>query len=461
MRKKRSSSAPTERAGLLAVESRCNSHNLIWRDLFQEDVGVDGTIEACLGDFPTGKIVGAQVKSGMSYINADSPEKFVFYAKEADLDYWLELSIHLFLFVYHPEDDEVYWSHITNYLPDDDGQASRTTKITILKEHKVDEKFKAYLITLFTLEIYDADRMADLSQEMAACYITVGHGDAAITISALDLFVQGLWGLCSKVQYHASILLQRIRKEVVAQGRDAKIAYTFARADLYPFIIKYVRLLSDHGLATIDIDDVNDSLYRKMEQPTFIAPLTTNGRALVKYLRAGGNADAHDNQFFTLSLTPSAQIEVYQSFDATKGIKGFGEFSDVFAIRFNQHLDYYEVQHFGNEGGGVAKERASQIMYFNELIDYLSRAMKHVPKSCVLLRYLDHPCTPLISWLQEWYEDEQLFHIDDLATKTNADQIGYHDEIVSIMSGIGVMTVQEPPMPELPIRILMNGQVLL
>jgi hypothetical protein len=123
---------------------------------------------------------------------------------------------------------------------------------------------------------------------MASTSITVGHGDAAVTISALDLFVEGLWGLCSKVQFHASILLQRIRKQVISRGKDARIAYTFSRGELYPFIIRYIRLLTDHGLAKIDIDDVNDSLYRKMEQPTFIVPLTTNGRALVEFLRACG-----------------------------------------------------------------------------------------------------------------------------------------------------------------------------
>jgi hypothetical protein len=200
----------------------------------------------------------------------------------------LQLSIHLFLFVYHPEDNEVYWHHVTNHVPDDEGQLFRSTRIVISKSNKIDSAFASYLLTLFALEVYDADRLTILSQEMASTSITVGHGDAAVTISALDLFVEGLWGLCSKVQFHASILLQRIRKQVISRGKDARIAYTFSRGELYPFIIRYIRLLTDHGLAKIDIDDVNDSLYRKMEQPTFIVPLTTNGRALVEFLRACG-----------------------------------------------------------------------------------------------------------------------------------------------------------------------------
>ncbi|WP_420006641.1 DUF4365 domain-containing protein [Arenibacterium sp. LLYu02] len=461
MAKKRSGSAIVEKAGLLAVEKACNDQDLIWRDLLQEDVGVDGTIEVCLGDFPTGKIVGAQVKSGMSYVNGDREDQFKFYARPADLDYWLQLSIHLFLFVYHPEDDQVYWHHVTNYVPDDEGQTSPSTHIVISKENKIDEAFSRYLITLFALEVYDADRLTLLSDEMAATTISVGHGEAAVTISALDLFVGGLWGLCSKVQFHASILLQGIRKHVISRGKDAPIAYTFSRGEIYPFVVKYVRLLTDHGLAKIDIDDVNDSLYRKMEQPTFIAPLTTNGRALVDFLRTRGHADVHDNQFFTLSLVPAVQIEVYATFDESKGEEAFGPYTDVLAIRFNQYLDYYEVQHLARTKNGESTQvRASQIMYFNEMIEYLDRMLTKTPKDRVLLRYLDHPCTPLISWLENWYGEKQLFHIDDLATKTNSDQIGFHDELVSIMSGVGAMTAQEPHLPDFPIRSLFNGEFL-
>lgn len=459
--KKRSSSASVEKDGLLAVAKACNDHDLIWRDLFQEDVGVDATIELCLGDFPTGKIVGAQVKSGMSYVKGDRSDQFKFYARQSDLEYWLQLSIHLFLFVFHPKDDAVYWHHVTNYLPDDEGQLSRSTHIVVSKSNKVDSAFASYLLTLFDLEVYDADRFTSLSKEMASCTIMVGHGDAAVTISALDLFVEGLWGLCSKVQFHASIILQRIRKQVLVRGEDARIAYTFSRSDLYPFIIRYVRLLTDHRLAKIDIDDVNDSLYRKMEQPTFIAPLTTNGRALVKFLRAREHPDVHDNQYFTLSLTPSAQIEAYASFDETRGKKGFGPYTDVFAIRFNQHLDYYDVQHLARgENEGPTQVRASQIMYFNEMTDYLNRIMSGIPKDQILLRYFDHPCTPLIAWLQDWYDDKQPFYFNDLTGKTNSDVIGLHDEVVSTFSGLGVMTVQEPPLPDLPIRTLFNGEIL-
>lgn len=86
----------------------CNDLDLIWRSLLEEDVGVDGTIEIALGEFPTGKIIGAQVKSGMSYIRSESETSFRFYPDKDDLDYWRELSVQLFLLIHHPGDDNVY-----------------------------------------------------------------------------------------------------------------------------------------------------------------------------------------------------------------------------------------------------------------------------------------------------------------------------------------------------------------
>lgn len=70
--KKRSSNAATERAGVLAMASACNRLGLIWRDLLQEDVGVDATVELCVDELPTGKLIGVQVKSGSSYIRSET-----------------------------------------------------------------------------------------------------------------------------------------------------------------------------------------------------------------------------------------------------------------------------------------------------------------------------------------------------------------------------------------------------
>ncbi|RWI08808.1 MAG: DUF4365 domain-containing protein [Mesorhizobium sp.] len=77
--RKRSRTAKQGRAGVIAVEQACNELDLIWRSLIEEDVGVDGTIEMALGEFPTGKIIGVQIKSGRSYIRSETEAFFKFY----------------------------------------------------------------------------------------------------------------------------------------------------------------------------------------------------------------------------------------------------------------------------------------------------------------------------------------------------------------------------------------------
>lgn len=457
----RSGSARTERAGLIAVETACHDLNLIWRDLFQDDVGVDGTIEICLGDFPTGKIVGAQVKSGKSYIKSDKADQFSFYPRQNDLEYWSQLSIPLFLLVYHPDDKVVYWCDVSSYIQQNANEDQRISHIVFPKENKMDEGFLSYLEGRFDLKIYDAGSQRKLREELSTLSIVLGHGEMTAEITGLDMFVEGLWGLCSKVLFHASILLSIIRRSVGEKNKDTRVSYTFSRSEIYPFLIRYFAILAKHHIATIDANDINNSLYQKMELPTFIAPLTTNGRAFVRFLREAGHPNARDNQFFTLGLTPIEQIEVYSSFQEVEGTPSFGKYTDVLAISFNRYLDYYNVQHF-KRGSGDERASAitSQVMYFYELTEYVRRVFEGVAKDNILLRHLDLPLTPLISWLEHWYENNQPFHIDGLTGKTNSEQLGFHDEIISTFSGAGVLTISEPPLPRMPIKLLFNGEEL-
>src|SRR5690606_231660 len=83
----------------------------------------------------------------------------------------------------------------------------------------------------------------------------------------------------------------------------------------------------------------------KMEFPTFVAPLTTNGRKFVEYLRAAGVKDVHDRQYFSLISVPLVQIEIFDAFTETDEAYVFGRYTDVLSISFNPHLDYYRMTH--------------------------------------------------------------------------------------------------------------------
>lgn len=116
MTKKRSGNAQIEREGILATAAACNRLGLIWRDVLQEDVGVDGTVELTLEAFPTGKLAGVQVKSGKSYIRTETEESFKFCPSAADLDYWRRLTLPLFLVIYDPRSVNLFWLDVQRYM---------------------------------------------------------------------------------------------------------------------------------------------------------------------------------------------------------------------------------------------------------------------------------------------------------------------------------------------------------
>ncbi|MER9445409.1 DUF4365 domain-containing protein [Mesorhizobium sp. M0340] len=459
--KKRSRTAKQGRAGVIAVEQACNELDLIWRSLIEEDVGVDGTIEIALGEFPTGKIIGVQVKSGRSYIRSESETSFKFYPHKDDLDYWRKLSIPLFLLIHHPDDGNVYWVDVSSAFSEEQHDQDGVASITFSKTNKLDKAFEANLHGRFDLTVYSSDQYAALRKELEALVHRDGSGRGIVEVTALDLFVEGLWGLCSKLQFHSSLLADMIRKTVREREGQIPITYTFNRAGLYPFFSTYFSLLARHHIALIDAADISESLYGKLEYPTFIAPLTTNGRRFVKYLQAVGLPRVHDNQYMTLSLHPHIQIEVYAGFDIVDDQARFGPYTDVLAIRFNAYLDYYHLSHWHRaRPEQPAVEVARQNIHYHALRDYISTRFKDAPKNNVLFRHRDIPLSPLICWLVDWNDDRNGVPSSWLRGRSGTETMGFADEMRAILGPIGVATTREPPEPTFPNPNLGNGEYL-
>lgn len=78
--------------------------------LEEEDVGIDAHIELCgHADEPTGVVVALQVKSGESYIHAETRGTFVFHSTEPDLDYWQSFALPVYSVVFRPAKKPAYW----------------------------------------------------------------------------------------------------------------------------------------------------------------------------------------------------------------------------------------------------------------------------------------------------------------------------------------------------------------
>jgi hypothetical protein len=454
--KKRKKNVKIEKAGIIAVEAACLPLDLIWRPIVDEDVGVDGTIEIAVGDFPTGKIVGVQVKSGESYFRSATDATFTFYADQDDLKYWKSLSIPLFLLVHDPSDGVVYWKEISSHLA-----GENDTKLVFSRANVLNDAFAVHLRRLFDLEFYTDEQYAQLKNDLDALRFEDGERGGRVVVTGTDLFVQGLWGLCSKLQFHSSIITDLFRERAAKQTTEVRpVAYTLSRETLYPFLTSYINVLTTSRLALIDTNDIHQSMYTKLELPTFLAPLTTNGRRFVEYLRLALGGRVSDHQFFTLSLTPHTQIEAYKSFVMEAAGPTFGRYTDVIAIRFNAYLDYYQVQHIKRDGD-EPRLVVSQTIFQNELQQYIEAQLDGIPKDHLVIRHMDTPLSALACWIMKFADDTKYAApTDGDFPKSNANQSGFLDEMVSIFAGVGTMSVEEPGMPPFPVRRLANGEKL-
>ena len=165
----------------------------------------------------------------------------------------------------------------------------------------------------------------------------------------------------------------------------------------------------------------------------------------------------HDNQHLTLALVPHVQIEIYDSFRVDSGRPVLGSFTDVLAISFNSHLDYYRIEHWRKAADAPAEMAWKQNAFLAEVKAYLTHHFQEVPKDWLWFRYRDVPLAPLICWLEEWNENRQPIAGDQLEGKSNSQTAGFHDELMAIMAPSGAMTVTEPMLPPFPNPLLANG----
>jgi hypothetical protein len=114
--KKRNSKAQTEKKGVIYVRGITNDADHIFREVLEEDVGVDAQIEICANGKPTGMLIGLQIKSGESYIHSETPEVFTYRPRVSDLRYWRDYTLPLFLIIYRPLINEAYWVDIKEHI---------------------------------------------------------------------------------------------------------------------------------------------------------------------------------------------------------------------------------------------------------------------------------------------------------------------------------------------------------
>jgi hypothetical protein len=462
--KKRSSNAQTEREGVLAVAAACNRSGLIWRDILQEDVGIDGTVELVVRGFPTGKLAGIQVKSGKSYFRSETRESFKCYPSASDLDYWRRLTLPVFLIVYDPASANLFWLDVQRHMENRPEDPLGSPYLLFSKANTIDSQFISYLENHFDLTIYSPEQFAQVREALGHLVYEDTQLAGSARVTSLDLFVNGLWGLCSKLQFHLSLLTEAIRERLVERSTPSLITYDLSRTKLFPFLNGYFAALGQHHLARIDYEDLNYTLYSKLEWPAFVVPLTINGRRFVEYLRESlaSQRDISDRQYFNLRLHPHAQIEVYASYSAGP-VPQFGPYTDVITVQFNKYLDYYYVVHLARPAArGKPSLRVGQLMFYYELTEYLGHVFAKTPKDNVICRVQDMAISPLICWIERFLDFQVGMYPEDLAVEPTSRKSDFAEELLSILSpASSALTRSDQSIPDLRFLRLTNGEPLI
>ena len=111
---RRPESCGTSASGVHHVAKIATSHNCTFHKIDQEnDVGLDAFIELIVDQQTTGCWIGAQIKSGKSYIHG---ERFVVRSDEVHNSYWRSQPIPIAGIVYDPATDSARWVDITEHL---------------------------------------------------------------------------------------------------------------------------------------------------------------------------------------------------------------------------------------------------------------------------------------------------------------------------------------------------------
>lgn len=109
----------TEREGINYVGLIASRIGLVWRELVNTDLGIDGYLEVVVNGVPIG-LVAVQVKSGPSYIESPNPTNFTLRAESKHVRYWLRYRLPVIIVVYNPLDSVAYWYYIQDYFNEND-----------------------------------------------------------------------------------------------------------------------------------------------------------------------------------------------------------------------------------------------------------------------------------------------------------------------------------------------------
>ena len=133
----------TERIGVNKVESLfLEKFNWIFREQPILDMGIDAHVEYVDHSGPTGKLIGIQIKTGLSHFY-EKENSFVYYLNDTHYNYWTNHSLPVILVGHIPEYEYTIWGFIDkNYVE----KTEKGWKIEIPKTNTLQDDNAKYQI---------------------------------------------------------------------------------------------------------------------------------------------------------------------------------------------------------------------------------------------------------------------------------------------------------------------------
>ena len=101
-----------------------------------DDYGIDAQIEVTNQEYPTGKMIAVQIKSGASYFLSTTEDGIIFRFDEKHKKYWLGHILPVIVLLYHPVSQECIWEVIDKFTVEAEGGIRSANYKTCFSESK-------------------------------------------------------------------------------------------------------------------------------------------------------------------------------------------------------------------------------------------------------------------------------------------------------------------------------------
>lgn len=167
--------------------SRSTEHDgLGWviRELPTADVGIDAILEVVTSEAgaarASGRILGAQIKSGSSYFSNDDGPSWSVYIPKSKVRYWQAFSVPVLIFLVDTETESVFWERVDV----SDHEATRKNfRIRVPKSNRLGASSRATLMRIAENTTKEGRKLARLRADRSLIDLLLAGEELAVDIA--------------------------------------------------------------------------------------------------------------------------------------------------------------------------------------------------------------------------------------------------------------------------------------